>query len=95
MSFMGRLGMDRVIEEGHNMLIIIEMTLGEGILGKCKIMKVSIIEVDIEATIEMTALEGGKSRSKERQYSSNYGRNDQSSSSRSRSGLRAGLLEIE
>ena len=33
------------------------MTLGEEILGKQKIMEVSIIEVDIEAIIEMTILE--------------------------------------
>ena len=51
------LSMDRIIEEDCNMLIIIEMTLGEEILGKCKIMEVSIIEVVIEAIIEMTALE--------------------------------------
>ena len=51
------LSMDRIIEEGCNMLKIIEMTLGEEILVKCKIMEVSIIEVDIEAIIEMTGLE--------------------------------------
>ena len=51
------LSMDRIIEEGHTMFIIIKMTLGEEIQGKCKIMEVSIIEVDIEAVIEMTALE--------------------------------------
>ena len=39
------------------MLIIIESTLGEEILGKCTIMEVSIIEVDIKAIIEMTILE--------------------------------------
>ena len=48
------LSIDRIIEEGHNMLIIIELTLGEEILGKYKIIVVSIIEVDIEAIIEMT-----------------------------------------
>ena len=32
------------------------MTLGEEILGKHKIMEVSIIEVDIEAILEVTAL---------------------------------------
>ena len=51
------LSMDKIIEEGHKMLIIIEMTLGEEYLVKCKIMEVSIIEVEIEAIIEMTALE--------------------------------------
>ena len=39
------------------MLTIIERTLGEEILGKCKLMKVSIMQVAIEAVIEMTALE--------------------------------------
>ena len=51
------LSMNRIIEEGCNMLIIIEMTLGEEILGKCKIMEVSLIEVDIDAIIGTTALE--------------------------------------
>ena len=51
------LGKDRIIEEGLNMLIIMEITLGKEILGKCKIMEVSIIEVDTEAIIEMTTLE--------------------------------------
>ena len=49
--------MDRIIDEGCNMLIIIEMTLGEKILGKHKIIEVSIIEVDIETIIEMKILE--------------------------------------
>ena len=48
---------DRIIEEGHNMLTIIEMPLGEVILEECKIIEVEILEVDIEITIEMTALE--------------------------------------
>ena len=51
------LGMNRIIEEGHSMLIVIEMTLGEEILGKCKIIEIRIIEVDIETTIEMAILE--------------------------------------
>ena len=51
------LDMDKIIKEGCNMLIIIEMTLGEEILGKCKIIEVSIIEVDIETFIEITILE--------------------------------------
>ena len=51
------LGMDRIIEEDCSMLIIIEMTLGEEILGKHKIIEVSIIEVDVETTIEMITLE--------------------------------------
>ena len=48
------LDMDRIIEEGHYMSIIIKNTLEEEILGKWKIIEVSIIEVDIETTIEMT-----------------------------------------
>ena len=51
------LSMDRIIEEDCTMLIIIEKTLGEEILGKAKIMEVSITEVDIEAIIEMIILE--------------------------------------
>ena len=49
--------MDRIIGEGCNMLIIIEMTLGVEILGKHKIIEVTIMEVDIETIIEMTILE--------------------------------------
>ena len=49
--------MDRIIEDGCNTLIIIEMTLVEEILGKCKIIEVSIIQVDIEAITETTTLE--------------------------------------
>ena len=43
---------DRNIEEGHNMLILIEMTLGEKISGKCKIIEVKNLEVDIEVITE-------------------------------------------
>ena len=39
------------------MLIIIEMTLGEEILGKHKNTEFIIIEVDVEVTTEMTILE--------------------------------------
>ena len=39
------------------MLIIIEMTLGEEIVGKHKIIEVSIIEVDIKTILEMTISE--------------------------------------
>ena len=51
------LSMDRIVEEGHNMLTIIEMTLGEEILEECKTKEVQILEVDIEITIEMKTLE--------------------------------------
>ena len=49
--------MDRIIDEGPNMLIIIEMTLGEKILEEHKIIEVRILEVDIEVIIVMTTLE--------------------------------------
>ena len=39
--------MDRIIEECHNMLILIEMTLGEQILEECKIKEVKLLEVDM------------------------------------------------
>ena len=48
---------DRIIDEGHNMLTIIEMTLGEKILEKCKIIEVKILEMDIDVIIEMITLE--------------------------------------
>ena len=51
------LSMDRIIEEGPDMLITIEMTLGEKILEECKITEVKILKVDIEAVAEMTTLE--------------------------------------
>ena len=50
------LSTDRIIEEGGNMLIIIEMTLRLEILEECRIIEVKIIEVDIEATIETKTL---------------------------------------
>ena len=49
--------MDRIIEEGHNLLISIEMILGEKILEECKITEVRISEVYIEVIIEMTTVE--------------------------------------
>ena len=54
--FRVELSMDRIIKEGHSMLIIIEMTLGEEILEECKITEVKILEVDIEVTIEVKTL---------------------------------------
>ena len=48
---------DRVIEEGHNMLTIIEVTLGKKILDEWKIIEVKILELDIEVTIKMKILE--------------------------------------
>ena len=49
--------MDRGIGKEHIMLIIIEMTLEETILEKCKIIEVKILEVDIEEITEMTTIE--------------------------------------
>ena len=49
--------MDRITEEGCNMITILEVTLGEEILEECKIIEVKISEVDIEVTIEMKTLE--------------------------------------
>ena len=43
------LSMDRILGEGCNMLIIIEMTLGE-------IIEVNILDVDIEVIIERNTL---------------------------------------
>ena len=51
------LSIDRIIEVDYSILIIIEMTLGEEMLEKCKIIEVRIIEVDVETTTEMTILE--------------------------------------
>ena len=51
------LSMDKIIEEGCNMLTIIEITSGEEILGRNKIIKVTILEVDIGTIIETTHLE--------------------------------------
>ena len=57
MSFRGRdqygqnyIGMPQYVDNYRD-------TLGDKIFGKCKIIEVSIIGVDIEAIIEMTALE--------------------------------------
>ena len=47
--------MDRIIEEGCNILII--MTLGETNLEECKIIEVKILEMAIEVIIEKTTLE--------------------------------------
>ena len=49
--------MDKIIKEGHHMITIIEVTLGEKILQECKIIEVKFLEVDIEVTIETMTLE--------------------------------------
>ena len=56
-SFRGRAQSDRIIEESHNMITIIEVTLGVEILEECRITEVKILEVDIEATIKLKTLE--------------------------------------
>ena len=48
---------NRIIEEDHNMITIIEVTLAEEVLVECKIIKVKISEADIEVTVEMKILE--------------------------------------
>ena len=50
------LSMDKTIEDGHSMIKIIEVTLGEKILEEHKIIQVRILEVDIEVTLEMITL---------------------------------------
>ena len=77
----------RIIGEDHIMSIIIEMTLEETMLEKCKITKVKSTAVDIEGIIEVN-FGRGRSRCRDRQYSGYFSRSDRSSSSRSRSGLR-------
>ena len=57
MSLGVELSMDKITEEGCNMLIILEMTLGEEILGKCKSIEVKILEGDMEAIMERTSME--------------------------------------
>ena len=51
------LSTDRIVEEGYNMITIIEVSLGEEIIKECKMIEVKILEVDIEVTIEMKTLE--------------------------------------
>ena len=80
------LSIDRIIEEGCNILVITEMILEEKILRKCQIIEVKILEVNVEVTLEMITLEEIEVMSRERQYSGTFRRNDRWCSSRSRSG---------
>ena len=50
------LSMDRIIEEGHNMITIIKVTLGEEMIKGHKIIEVKLSEVDIDITIKMKTL---------------------------------------
>ena len=47
---------NKTIEEGHSMIKIIEVVLGEEILEEYRITEVRILEVDIEVTLEMITL---------------------------------------
>ena len=44
------LSMDKILEEDHSMITIIEVILGKAILEPHKIIEVRILEVDIEVT---------------------------------------------
>ena len=50
------LGMDKIMEEGCSMIKITEVALGKEILEECRIIEVRILEVDIEVSLETTAL---------------------------------------
>ena len=52
-------GTERIIGEDHDMSIITEMTLGEKMLEKCKIIEVKTLGLDMEIIIiiEMAVLE--------------------------------------
>ena len=49
--------MDKTIEEDHSMIKNTEVTLGEEIIEKCKIIEVRILEVDKELMLKTTTLE--------------------------------------
>ena len=51
------LSSDKIIEEGHSMIRIIEVNLEEGILEEHKIAEFKILEVDIEVAWGMIMLE--------------------------------------
>ena len=51
------LRMERIIGEGHNIITIKEVNLGEEILEEGRIIEVTILEVNVEVTIEMKILE--------------------------------------
>ena len=48
---------EKIIEEGHSMIKIREVTLGKEILEEYQIIEVKILGVDIEVTLGMTVLE--------------------------------------
>ena len=51
------LSIERIIVEGCNMITIIEVTLGEEILGGCKIIEAKLLDLDIDINIKMEILE--------------------------------------
>ena len=51
------LSTEKIIEKGHNMITIVEVTLGKEILEECKIIEVKISELDIQVPIEMKIME--------------------------------------
>ena len=57
MSYRGRAQCGQTIEEGCTMIKTIEVTLGDEILEEHKIIKLRILEVDMEVTLEMITLE--------------------------------------
>ena len=80
--------MDKITEEGHNMIKIIEVILGKEILEECKIIEDKKVRVGYRGNFKNNNFGRGRSRSRERQYSGNCRRNYRSSS-RLRSGSRA------
>ena len=49
--------MNKIIEEDHVTLIIIEMTIGQMLLEICIMIEAKMLEVDTEGIIEMITLE--------------------------------------
>ena len=83
------LSTDRIIEEGHSMLTIIEMIIGEEIFRGMQKYRGQNFKGGYRGNCRNDNFGRGRSSSRERQYSGNFRQNDRSSSNRSRSGLRA------
>ena len=89
MSFRGRAQYSQNYRVRSQYIItIIEVTLGEELLEECKIIEVRILRGGYRGKYQNKDFGRGRSRPRERQYSSDFRRNYQSSG-RSRSGLRA------
>ena len=80
------LNMDKITEEGYNMIKFIEVILGKEILEEHKIIEVRILQEDIDHNFRSDNYERSR-RYRKGQYSGHFRRNDRSSS-RSRSGSR-------